>query len=61
MEEVVCSCLKCEAELGRFKNSWNGIGSTYYSPVYPPVTYINGFETTGDVNQAALGSLVENR
>jgi hypothetical protein len=61
MEEVVCSCSNCDSELGCFKNSWNGIGSTYYSPVYAPVNYVNGFDVTGDVYQAPPGSLVQNR
>ncbi|KAG0647959.1 hypothetical protein D0Z07_5839 [Hyphodiscus hymeniophilus] len=49
MATVVCSCVQCASELGCFRNSWTGIGNSYFSPVYPPVTYINGFEPTGDV------------
>jgi hypothetical protein len=47
-------------ELGCFKNSWNGIGSSYFSPIYAPVTYINGFEAIGDIHKAATGTQVEN-
>jgi len=61
MEIVVCCCLKCKMELGRFRNSWNGIGNTYFSPVYPILTYDDGFDGTGDIHQAAAGSQIENR
>jgi hypothetical protein len=60
MEEVDCSCLMCNAELGTYKNAWNGIGTSYYCPVFPPVTYVNGFEAVGNVYQPAVGSPVEN-
>jgi hypothetical protein len=60
MEIVACHCLKCKAELGRFKNSWNGIGNTYFSPVHPPLA-VNGFESTGDIYEAAQGSQIEDR
>lgn len=60
MEIVVCYCLKCKVELGRFRNSWNGIGNTYFSPVYPILTYDDGFDGTGDIHQAAAGSQIEN-
>ena len=60
MEEVVCFCLKCNAELATFQNSFNGIGSTYFSPREPPTGNVYGFEATGDIYQAASGSQVEN-
>jgi hypothetical protein len=60
MEIVVCHCLKCKAELGRFRNSWNGIGNTYFSPVHSPLS-VNGFDITGDVYGAAEGSQIEDR
>ena len=60
MDVVSCHCLKCNAELGRFRNSWNGIGNTYFSPVRPPLS-VNGFESTGDVYEAAQGSQIEDR
>jgi hypothetical protein len=61
MEEVVCACIKCRTTLGRFKNAWILIGKDYYSPVYPSVTKVNGFEGTGDVYQPSAESQVENR
>ena len=62
MDNVVCSCLKCGSELGNFKNSWIGIGNSYFSPVYPPTAYISGFEATGDVfAKGPDGSAVQNR
>jgi hypothetical protein len=60
MEIVVCHCLKCKAELGRFRNSWNGIGNTYFSPVRAPLS-VDGFEGTGDIYEAAQGSQIEDR
>jgi hypothetical protein len=60
MDIVTCRCLKCKAELGRFRNSWNGIGNTYFSPVHAPVSF-DGFESTGDVYEAAQGSQIEDR
>jgi hypothetical protein len=60
MEIVTCHCLKCKAKLGRFRNSWNGIGNTYFSPVHPPLSVV-GFESTGDVYEAAQGSQIEDR
>ncbi|KAH8591942.1 hypothetical protein B0O99DRAFT_518525, partial [Bisporella sp. PMI_857] len=60
MEQVVCYCLKCNTELGTFKNSFHGIGSNYFSPLHPAVTQTDGFVTTGEAYQAATGSRVEN-
>lgn len=62
MANVVLSCVKCASELGCFRNSWIGIGNSYFSPVYPPVTFLNGFEATGDVfAKGQDGSAVQNR
>lgn len=47
--------------IGRFRNSWNGLGNTYFSPAYPASTYINGLEATGDVYEGAPGSQIEHR
>lgn len=58
MDIVTCHCLKCQSELGRFRNSWNGIGNTYFSPVHPPLS-VNGVESTGDIYEAAQGSQIE--
>jgi len=60
MDIVTCHCLKCQSELGRFRNSWNGIGNTYFSPVHPPLS-VNGVESTGDIYEAARGSQIEDR
>ncbi|PBP26179.1 hypothetical protein BUE80_DR002817 [Diplocarpon rosae] len=60
METVVASCIKCKSELGRFWNSWNGIGNTYHSPVHPPIS-VNGLESTGLVYNGAEDSAVEHR
>jgi len=60
MEEVVCFCLKCNAELGVFKNSFDGIGNTYFSPREPLTGVVYGFQATGHIYQAASGSEVEN-
>ncbi|KAH8674529.1 hypothetical protein BGZ60DRAFT_273846 [Tricladium varicosporioides] len=60
MEVVVCYCQKCNLELGQFKNSWNGIGKAYSSPVYPMLTPANGFEAVGPVFQGSSRSLIEN-
>ncbi|PBP21589.1 hypothetical protein BUE80_DR007654 [Diplocarpon rosae] len=60
METVVASCIKCKSELGRFWNSWNGIGNTYHSPIYHPVS-VNGLESTGLVYNGAEDSAVEHR
>ncbi|TQS36528.1 hypothetical protein Golomagni_03016 [Golovinomyces magnicellulatus] len=57
MEVVICYCLNCKTELGRFRNAWNGIGNTYFSPIYNIVTS-TGLETTGDVYEAAHGSSI---
>jgi hypothetical protein len=61
MESVICYCKNCNLELGRFRNSWNAIGKTYHCPVYPMLTYDNGFEAVGDVFPSAAGSPAENR
>ncbi|KAJ5042127.1 uncharacterized protein L3040_004684 [Drepanopeziza brunnea f. sp. 'multigermtubi'] len=58
MDTVLILCTKCNSELARFRNSWNGIGNTYHSPVYPPVS-ISGLETTGDVYNGAPNSAIE--
>ncbi|RKF57738.1 hypothetical protein GcC1_187001 [Golovinomyces cichoracearum] len=58
MEVVICYCLNCKSELGRFRNAWNGIGNTYFSPIYNLVTS-TGLETTGDVYEAAQGSSIQ--
>jgi len=60
MEIVICLCLKCNTRLGRFRNSWNGIGNTYFSPVHRPLS-CEGLESTGDNYEGAQGSHVENR
>lgn len=60
MDIVICYCTKCKTELGRFKNSWNGIGNTYHSPVYAPVALV-GIEATGDVYNGATNSQIEHR
>ncbi|KAH7354717.1 hypothetical protein BKA65DRAFT_227289 [Rhexocercosporidium sp. MPI-PUGE-AT-0058] len=58
MEVVITLCCYCNCELGRFRNSWNGIGNSYHSPVYPPVSTI-GLEATGDVYNGAKASHIE--
>ncbi|CAL3966263.1 unnamed protein product [Diplocarpon coronariae] len=58
METVVASCIQCKSELGRFWNSWNGIGNTYHRPIYPPVS-VNGLESTGLIYNGAEDSAVE--
>ncbi|KAG4435197.1 hypothetical protein IFR05_009305 [Cadophora sp. M221] len=58
MEIVITRCVKCNSELGRFRNSWNGIGNSYQSPVYPPVSVI-GLEATGDIYNGAKNSHIE--
>ncbi|KHJ34231.1 hypothetical protein EV44_g2998 [Erysiphe necator] len=59
MEVVICYCLKCKSEIGRFRNAWNGIGNTYFSPIYNLVSGA-GLETTGDIYEAANGSSIQN-
>jgi hypothetical protein len=59
MENVICSCSNCKSELGCFRNSWNGIGNTYYSPVYPPAAVINGFEATSNIYKATDKTQIE--
>lgn len=57
MEETVsCFCNGCSTELGQFRNAWNVIGHNYYSPVYPVLTYDDGFMGLGDVRSVKLGS-----
>ncbi|RKF58910.1 hypothetical protein OnM2_064052 [Erysiphe neolycopersici] len=58
MEVVICYCLKCKSELGRFMNAWYGIGNTYFTPIYNFVSG-TGLETTGDVYEAANGSSIQ--
>ncbi|POS86003.1 hypothetical protein EPUL_002764 [Erysiphe pulchra] len=60
MEVVICYCLNCKSELGRFLNAWNGIGNTYFTPIYNIVSG-TGLETTGDVYEAANGSSIQHR
>ena len=60
MNVVTCYCSSCKAELGRFNNSWNGIGKTYFTPVYAPLS-LKGLSVTGAVHEAATGSNLENR
>jgi hypothetical protein len=60
-ESVICYCHACNEELGRFRNAWNSIGKTYHSPVYPMLTFTNGFDATGAVFPGAVGTPVENR
>jgi len=40
MDILVCRCVTCNAQLGRFLNLWVQIGKKYYSPV---VDVIDGF------------------
>ena len=61
MEVVTCYCLKCKSELGRFRNTWIGLGNTYFSPAYPSLSRIVGLQATGDVHEAAPGSQIELR
>ncbi|KAL2070915.1 hypothetical protein VTL71DRAFT_13941 [Oculimacula yallundae] len=58
MEILTALCIKCDAELGQFRNSWNGIGNSYHSPVYPPVS-TRGLEATGDIYNGAKDSHIE--
>ncbi|KAH7398000.1 hypothetical protein BKA64DRAFT_673318 [Cadophora sp. MPI-SDFR-AT-0126] len=58
MEVVVTLCIQCNTELGRFRNSWNGIGNSYHSPVYPPVS-VNGLEAIGPIYNGAKNSYIE--
>lgn len=60
MEVVIALCIQCDTELGRFRNSWNGIGNSYHSPVYPPVS-VNGLEATGPIYNGAKNSYIEQR
>jgi len=60
MEVVIALCIQCHTELGRFRNSWNGIGNSYHSPVYPPVS-VNGLEATGPIYNGAKNSYIEHR
>ncbi|KAH6670463.1 hypothetical protein B0J14DRAFT_565224 [Halenospora varia] len=59
MDVVVCYCQKCNLELAQFKNSWNGIGKAYSSPVYPMLPPVNGFEAVGPVFPGSPGSSIE--
>ncbi|EPE36403.1 hypothetical protein GLAREA_05741 [Glarea lozoyensis ATCC 20868] len=58
MEGVICYCQECRQELGKFRNSWNSIGKTYHSPVYPMLAYTHGFEASGDIFPGAAGTPV---
>ncbi|KAK0103305.1 hypothetical protein ONS95_005335 [Cadophora gregata] len=58
METLLTICIQCNAELGRFRNSWNGIGNSYHSPVYPPVS-VDGLEATGPIYNGAKNSYIE--
>jgi hypothetical protein len=62
MDVVICHCLNCKAELGQFRNSWNGIGKSYFSPVYPMLTYTSGFQPVGEpfASQAEADSQIDN-
>ncbi|KUJ11295.1 uncharacterized protein LY89DRAFT_689179 [Mollisia scopiformis] len=55
MEVVTGYCKKCDFEVGRFRNSWNQMGKTYYSPTYPPLS-TDGMETRGDAFEGANDS-----
>lgn len=55
-ETLVCYCNKCSATLGEFRNAWNLIGNNYYSPIYPILTYEDGFLGDGDVRSATVGN-----
>ncbi|KAF8856773.1 hypothetical protein BDZ45DRAFT_456672 [Acephala macrosclerotiorum] len=57
MEVVTSYCKSCNSEVGRFRNSWYGIGNTYYSPVYQPLS-TDGMEATGDIYEAAHDSQI---
>ncbi|KAG9238266.1 hypothetical protein BJ875DRAFT_63307 [Amylocarpus encephaloides] len=59
-EQVICCCQNqdCKQELGRFRNSWIRIGKTYCSPMYPMLTYANGFEACGDISPAQADTLL---
>ncbi|CZR65768.1 uncharacterized protein PAC_15668 [Phialocephala subalpina] len=57
MEVVTSYCKSCNSEVGRFRNSWYGIGNTYYSPVYQPLS-TDGMEATGDIYEAARESQI---
>ena len=60
MEQVELFCLRCNAELGIFTNSFDSIESTYFSPCEPSTGIGYGFETTGDTYHASSGSQMEN-
>lgn len=60
MEVVTCYCKKCDAEVGRFRNSWIGIGNTYFSPTYPALS-VDGIEPTGEIYDAARDSQIQDR
>lgn len=60
MEVVTSYCKSCNSEVGRFRNSWYGIGNTYYSPVYQPLS-TDGMEATGDIYEAARDSQIADR
>ncbi|KAF4636891.1 hypothetical protein G7Y89_g1180 [Cudoniella acicularis] len=61
MEVVVCYCQKCSLELGKYRNAWNGIGNTYYSPGYGMLSQANGFEASGPIFPGSPGSAIEDR
>lgn len=48
------------SEIGRFRNSWNGIGNTYFSPAHKLISAA-GLENTGDMYEAARGSSIQHR
>ncbi|SZF06075.1 unnamed protein product [Blumeria hordei] len=58
MEIIICYCIKCNSEVGRFQNAWNAIGNTYHSPIHSPISG-DGLETTGNIYEAARGSSIQ--
>ncbi|KAL3417555.1 hypothetical protein PVAG01_10565 [Phlyctema vagabunda] len=61
MDIVTCYCLKCEEQLGRFNNSWNGIGKTYFSPADAAYAVLGalGLEAIGEFRAAEPGTRIE--
>lgn len=55
-ETIACFCNGCSRELGQFRNAWNMIGSNYYCPIYPTLTFDDGFAGKGDVRSVTLGN-----
>ena len=61
LENVICSCLHCKTEVGCFKNSWNGLGKSYISPIYHAASCAKGLEATDNKFLAAAGTMIELR